>query len=97
MALFNALDFPLAVSCKNTKSNGCCLLPFSNRTPSVPSVDPLSTIITSVGSESENSNPSRLASNLCTLAARLNVVTMTVIRGRSFVFVLKTLLPSKYQ
>jgi hypothetical protein len=48
-----------------------------------------------VGSESENSNPSKLASNLCTLAARLSVGTMTVIEGRSFV--LKTLLPSKYQ
>ena len=96
MPLFNALDFPLAVSRKNTKSNGCCLVPFSDRIPSVPSVDPLSTIITSVvGSESENSNASRLASNLCTLAARLNVGTMTLIQGRSFV--LKTLLPSKYQ
>ena len=96
MPLFNALDFPLAVSRKNTKSNGCCLVLFSDRIPSVPSVDPLSTIITSVvGSESENSNPSRLASNLCTLAARLNVGTMTVIQGRSFV--LKTLLPSKYR
>ena len=95
MALFNALDFPLAVSCKNTKSNGCRLLPFSNRISSVPSVDPLSTKITSVGSESENSNPSRLASNLCTLAARLNVGTMTVIQGRSFV--LKASCLPKYQ
>ena len=79
MPLFNALDFPLAVSRKKTKSNGWHLRRFSNRISSVPSVDPLSTIITSVGSESENSNPSRLASNLCTLAARLNVGTMTVI------------------
>jgi hypothetical protein len=61
----------------------------------VPSVDPLSTRITSVESESENSNPSRLASNLCTLAARLNVGTMTVIQGRSFV--LKILQPTEYQ
>jgi hypothetical protein len=81
MPWFNTLDFPLVSSFDSRKSNRCGL-PFAlNRISSVLSVEPLSTMITSARIESDGSNEPRLAINLCKLAPRLYVGTMTLMWG----------------
>jgi len=78
---FNALDFPLIPSFDTLKSNRYGFLLSRSRSSPVSSVEPLSTMISSAWMESDSSNELKLAINLCKLALRLYVGTITLMWG----------------